>query len=361
MSTKIRKVGLAFLSIRITLYPAILISVNGRPTSMRKKKPQPHPVTTSSIPPQAPSKPPAPDSDAPTEYIVDPILPKHEIHLVGGPSHAGKTTLVMQTIAAWSKGKDVFGHESHPAPYCYLACECTGVTVRSTLNRLEIPPEDFTFASLIDETESTEFDAALQVARRTKPDLEVLFIDGIHRLCNGKSNDDHAVGNFLATINRRLVTDNLTIIGIGNSTKVKGDDHFLNPRERFRGSGAWGTGTRTMIIVERARTDDLRNLARVVMIIPSNAPDQVLNYTLNARGIFTPNIEELDRYEEFMSMIVCREPGEELTRAELLEIASYIGDGGLPDRTMARYVDRMIEETRLERAQWGRYRLPLRH
>jgi hypothetical protein len=302
-----------------------------------------------------------PETKPKPSFIVDQILPKFETHLVGGPSHSGKTTLMFQTIERWRTGKDVFGHESYPAPFCYLACECSSGTVKSTLSRVGIDPETFPFASIIEYSDVNNFDAAYALASQIEPKLEVLFIDGIHRICGGKSNDDQAVGNFLAAVNRQLADLELTVIGVGNSTKVKGDEKFLNPRERFRGSGAWGTGTRTMIVVERARNDELRDPKRTVMVIPTNAPDQVLSYSLDAHGLFQPDIEEPTRFDEFAEMITCREPGDEITRQELLEIASYVGDEGIPERTVNRYIERMVEEGRLKKAQWGRYALPLKN
>jgi hypothetical protein len=96
------------------------------------------------------------------------------------------------------------------------------------------------------------------------------------------------------------------------------------------------------------------------MIIPTNAADQVLNFSLDTKGMFQPDIEEPSRYDDFVAMIVCRDPGDELAKADLIEIASYVGDDGIPSRTIDRYVDQMVSEGRLEKAQWGRYRLPLR-
>ena len=292
---------------------------------------------------------------------MDQILPKYEIHLIGGPSHAGKTTLLFQTIERWRKGRDVFGHEPFPLPFCYLACERSSGYVRATLKRIGIDPTTFSFISAVEYDSINTFEDALALARSVEPDLQVLFIDGIHCLCGGKSNDDMAVGTLLKNITKKLENLNLTVVGVGNSTKIKGEERFSNPCERFRGSSVWGTGSSTMIIVERARNDELRNPKRTVMILPSNAPDQILNYSIDPKGLFQPDVEEPNRFEAFAEMIVCRDPGDEITRREMLETAGYVGDEGIPERTVNRYIERMVDEGRLEKAQWGRYKLPLRH
>src|SRR5580692_9374540 len=99
-------------------------------------------------------------------FIVDQILPKFETHLVGGPSHSGKTTLIFQTIERWRNRKDVFGHASFPLPFCYLACECASGTVHSTLKRVGIDPETFPFLSTIEHEGIDSFHTALGLARR---------------------------------------------------------------------------------------------------------------------------------------------------------------------------------------------------
>lgn len=35
------------------------------------------------------------------EFIIDSILPKYELHLIGGPPGAGKTTWLFQFIEDW--------------------------------------------------------------------------------------------------------------------------------------------------------------------------------------------------------------------------------------------------------------------
>jgi hypothetical protein len=325
------------------------------PTKSRK------PAATQSKPitPTSP-KPDSPAIARPYDrFIVDQILPKFETHLVGGPSHSGKTTLIFQMIEHWRTGKDVFGHQSFPLPFCYLACECASGTVRSTLKRVGIDPSTFPFVSTIEHEGVDSFHTALGLGRRYYPDTQVLFIDGIHRLCGGKTNDDTNVSNFLASVNRELEDLSLTVVGIGNSTKVKGEEKFLNPRERFRGSGAWGTGTRTMIMVERSRSDELTNPKRTVMVIPSNAPDQVLGYSLDTCGLFQPDIEEPSRFEEYAEIITCHGPGTEFTRTKLLELATCVGDEGIPERSVNLYIKKLVNEGRMARTNWGRYQLPL--
>lgn len=295
------------------------------------------------------------------EFIVDDILPKHEVHLFGGPSHSGKTTLLLQIIDQWRKGKTVFGHESHPAPFVYMSCGRSASSVLATLKRLGIDRDEFPLVSTVDEGECKVFDQAYAIARKRERRLQVLFIDGIHYICPGKENSLKDVSDFLAYLTRRLQELELTLIGVGHSSKVKGDERFSNPRERFLGSSAWGTGSSTMILVERERPDELQNNKRKVLVMPSNAPDQVLDYSLDANGMFQPDLGEVSQFEVFSEIVLARGAGTEMFRKELMEIAADIGDQGLNPRTAERYIKLLVDQGKLQNTKWGKYKIPIIH
>jgi hypothetical protein len=296
-----------------------------------------------------------------SDFIVDRILPKREIHLFGGPSHSGKTTLLLQIIDAWRQGKDVFGHPSHPAPFVYMSCGRSAESAQSTLKRIGIDPDTFPLISTVDDGECKTFDQAYAIARKCEHDIEVLFIDGIHYICPGKENNLKDVSEFLAYVTRRLQELSLTLIGVGHSSKVKGDERFSNPRERFLGSSAWGTGSSTMILVERDRPDELQNNKRKVLVMPCNAPDQVLDYSLDDNGMFQPDIGDVSQFESFVELLFLREPGQELPTREIMEIGTAIGDQGLPVRTVERYIKVLVDSGKLEKSKWGKYRIPILH
>lgn len=295
-------------------------------------------------------------------FVVDSIFPRSEIHLVGGPSHSGKTTLVLhQIIARFQRGLDVFGHASHPAPYAFVACERPLTQLHLTLSRIGIDPDTFPGISLLDDFDSRDsggrlFDDVLAMAQARYDGLQVLFVDGIHRLCPGKATDMKDVTDFLCYATRRLQQTGITLIGIGHAAKTKGDERFGNPRERFLGSSSWSTASGTMIIVERP--DDILNPKRTVMILPPNAKDQVIHYALDEKGLFQLDGEQPDRFDDFATIVSLHEKGTEFTARELLEIAAGISDKTLVRRTIERYIQRLVEDGRLEKSSWGRYRVP---
>jgi hypothetical protein len=311
---------------------------------------------------QTPTTPPTPSASPSSTFIVEGILPKYEIHLFGGPSHAGKTTLLLQMIDAWRQGKDVFGHASYPVPFVYIALGRSAASVHATMKRIGIDPVTFPLVSNVDDGECVNFDQAYALARKLVPEVEVLFIDGIHHICPGKENNLKDVSAFLTELTRKMKAKGLTIIGVGHSSKVKGDERFSNPRERFLGSSAWGTGSSTMIIVERDRPDELTNNKRKVLVMPSNSPDQVLDYSLDSSGMFQPDIGDVSQFEVFCEMLFGpRETGDEVYTKEIMDIGADVGDQGLSSRTTERYIRVLMDSGRLEKSKWGKYRISVLH
>jgi AAA domain-containing protein len=303
-----------------------------------------------------------PTTHPPSNFIVDRILPKHEIHLFGGPSHSGKTTLLLQLIDLWRNGRDVFGHRSYPAPFVYMSCGRSLSSVHAVIKRANIDPDTeprFNLTSTVDAGECKNFEQAYTIARNIEPDLEVLFIDGIHHICPGKENSLKDVSEFLAYITRRLQETGITLVGVGHSSKTKGEDRFSNPRERFLGSSAWGTGSSTMIIVERCRPDELQNNQRKVLVMPTNAADQVFDYSIDINGMFQPDLGELSQFDTYAALILFRDQGTEFFKRELLEIAQSVGDQGLPLRTAERYIKLLVDQGKLQSTKWGKYVIPI--
>lgn len=329
----------------------------------------PNTPTTTTTAPSSSKTPDTPDASAPASpaFIVDSIFPSNEIHLFGGASHSGKTTLVIdQFILRWSRGLPVFGHESYPAPFCFVVCDRPLTTLSATLARTGMGGlATFPAFSLVDEASDDPtlnlFEQALSTARKRVPGLKVLFMDGIHRICPGRANDLKDVSEFLAYVSRRLQKEGITLIGIGHAAKVKGDEHFSNPRERFLGSSAWGTSSSTMIIVERESIDNIKDIKRSVTVMPLNAPDQILHYNLSPKGTFTTaDVDEPDRFDEF-TMVVSAIPQErEMSMIDFMDIAEALGGWSPVRRTVERYVVKLMDDGVIEKAKWGRYRLPVK-
>lgn len=210
--------------------------------------------------------------------LIDDILPAREIHLIAGPSGAGKTTWLIKMIDNWRQGMSIFGHASHPKPFMYLSLDRSQAGVRRIFDRLKVNHKNFQL--FVPKANSNNQKLSLaQLLRgliKTYPDVRVYFIEGFQsRTPDGKMNDYKVVAHFLLELQQICEESNITIIGVAHASKAKQDEKYLNPRERVNGTVAWAAYSETIIVVEPEDPDDPQNVNRRVMILPRNAREQV--------------------------------------------------------------------------------------
>jgi hypothetical protein len=313
---------------------------------------------TSAANKNAPSSPSTPSSPSPTpspeadQFIVESILPAHELHLVAGPSGSGKTSLVFQTIDDWARTIPVFGYESYPRPFCYVSCDrslrATDRTLRRIGAKIEVPR-----ISLVDSLIANDFSSVLKAARARVKDVEVLFIDAIAALCpSGKINDYGAVRSMLTGISRTCQREKVTVVGMAHSTKVKEGEKFLNPRQRVLGSVAWGGFSDTMILIEPDNPEDPADASRIVTLLPRNAPAETILYHFTPSGVLVPTNRDT---EDFILDAWLRRqiPGpNEYTTASIVGIAE---EAKLSRSSAVRWIRTKVSDGLLEKVRHGIY------
>lgn len=219
-----------------------------------------------------------PSTPSHQEHLIDDILPARELHLVAGPSGAGKTTWMIKMIDQWRQGQSIFGHASHPRPFMYLSLDRSRAGVLRIFDRLKIDHKNFHV--FVPKANSNNQKLALaQLLKgliQQHPDVRVFFIEGFQsRTPDGKMNDYKVVAHFLLELQQLCEEHNITIIGVAHASKAKQDEKYLNPRERVNGTVAWAAYSETIIVVEPEDPDDPENRNRRVMLLPRNAREQV--------------------------------------------------------------------------------------
>jgi hypothetical protein len=86
---------------------------------------------------------------------------------------------------------------------------------------------------------------------------------------SGATNDYRSVADFLANLTSLCVREDITIIGVMHSPKMKEDEAYGNPRQRISGSVAWAAYCETVVLVEPVSPDD-PNSPRRLLILPRN-------------------------------------------------------------------------------------------
>lgn len=210
----------------------------------------------------------------PREYIIEDVLPTKGVHLLAGPSGAGKTTLAFQLLEAVSKGEPWLGHPTKKMKCAYISADRASISVWETLDRMELDIEVF---SLVDEQLEKASLTDVIIPRLTakfggRPDL--IYIDGFTSMCpGGQMNNYMDVALWLAALQRYVQKIGTTILGAVHTAKVREGEEIKNVRQKVLGSVSWAGYSETVIIVEPSDSADVENNKRVVYICPRNRPE----------------------------------------------------------------------------------------
>lgn len=204
-----------------------------------------------------------------SDYLIDHILPKREIHLLGGPSGAGKTRWLLPMLLDWQKGLPVLGFESFPSSWAYLACDRGKDSICRTLESMNIPAFSIPLISVWDD--HLKWVQILEKATQSKAELIVIesfgsFIEGLQT--------GTRVKHHISDTYRNLCQRGKTVIGIVESPKQKGGtyDRYENPRQRISGAAAWAHFTETVMLVEPSDLADPACASRQLYVCPRNGP-----------------------------------------------------------------------------------------
>lgn len=228
-----------------------------------------------------PNKEAAPAADPyALEFIVDKIFPKRKLHLISGPSGAGKTTFIFNMIRDWSIGSPIMGFTSHPAPFQYLALDRDYDEVGDRVRAAGLEPSMLNISCVLDE--GLTFD---KLMTRVEPKTEVLFIDAFATLTpEGRINDYAVVANFLRRVLNTCKAKGLTIFGTPHATKTKEGDSYLHGRHKVLGSVAWGAFSSTLVFIDSVNPGNPAEPGRLVSVLPRCAASIEKHFKFSEAG-----------------------------------------------------------------------------
>lgn len=221
-------------------------------------------------------------------YLIDTILPSECVHLLGGPSGAGKTRWMFQLIETWRKGESVFGFPSHPVPFVYIATDRSYSSVSGLLRSLGIDPERVPIfpAQDLEPESGYSINWLLRQIEKEFPDAKLLIIETIAAFINERNvNDYNTVGRFMRRLSRIAAKKGLTVLATHHASKVKGNERYLNPRDQLLGSGGgWSGFAETIFVMQFADESDVESPYRSLSISPRDAANLKINYKFNPTG-----------------------------------------------------------------------------
>lgn len=206
-----------------------------------------------------------PNSPSP-EYLIEEILPAHEIHLIFGPDgeQSRRDTFVHQMLSEWAMGQSVLGTwQSFPVPFCYMCYGRTPASLQRSLDKHQILTRFPTV--FLTPTDAHDPNNIIRLASNAVPDLRLIVLDSISLLCPN-SRDNANLTNSLLGLKAFCAANNVTIIGVASAPKAKANERYPNVRDRISGGGAWSQLAETMISVEAIDHRSCPNYAVTVSI-----------------------------------------------------------------------------------------------
>lgn len=293
------------------------------------------------------------------EFIVDTIFPKRELHIIGGPAHGGKTTLLYQIMYDLSNGYNIFGYPSQPVPSCLISCVHSANACRQIMEQMGIsfPLYSFVDNAFEGETQDKKIDKMQQVcdaAMSLVPNVEMIFLDGIMRLFDGSITDNSGVGKFLSHVVRKLQEYNLTSLATGRAAKPKEATNGFRSIDRFLGATAWTEYSSTFIAIESESGAGIADLRRKVTLQPKRAPVSFHHFKFGPEGRLieaTTDDPQPERIELLLQILEFNRD-REWTRAELIEEGK---NNEIPVATCDRYIKVLVKQNRLRKTSYGHY------
>jgi RecA-family ATPase len=225
----------------------------------------------------------------PYAYLIEDLLPTHEVHLLAGPSGAGKTRWLFQMLLEWQQGLPVLGKKSYPCEWVYVSGDRSRDSVTRTLGGMGIDPDKVPLVPAWDDHMGiNEIFDEIQKSGASFAIIEA-FGSFVEPPGNGK-----CVKQFLQRCDRFMKLAECTILGIVESPKLKPYERYENPRQRVSGAAAWAHFSETIFLVE---PDDLSvpdNPHRTLTVCPRNGPGMTFNMVFDSSGRLQP-VRTLDR------------------------------------------------------------------
>lgn len=226
-----------------------------------------------------------------SEYIVDLIIPAEEVHLLGGPSGAGKTRWLMHTLLEWEDGAGFLDFRSHPVPWVYVAADRSVSSVQRTLRGMGIQPGRILAIPAWDKGMGVNEIMDQIVASKATLVVWESFGSFVDPPGNGPQ-----VKKFLQRMAKFARECHLTIIGVVESPKQKPYERYENPRQRVSGAAAWGHFSETIFLVEPDQVEDPGDPYRTLYVCPRNGPGMKISLCFDMQGRLLP-IQDLSAQE----------------------------------------------------------------
>lgn len=292
------------------------------------------------------------------EYIIDPIFPANEIHLVGGSSGTGKSTWLIQFLHSLSLGLPCFGYPAHPVEWSYVSCDRSWPGVNRTLDRIGLPIDRSRFHTrrgLVTPGQKASIDEIVNWCKTPLLILEAMSL--LMPIGRGRDMSTYGhVGEWLEYVADLCERKKVTIIGTVHSPKVREGEKYPDIRQRVLGSVAFAALVETIILIERVSAD-IADPGRVLYLLPRNAPQRAVHYKVDEAGRFFPVLAPAESTSNAIldSVIESLEPGA-IFESEALIVRAEAR--GIKKSSVYNWLKRQVEAGAIQRMGYNQYCRP---
>lgn len=186
-------------------------------------------------------------------YIIEEILPSRSVHIVTGPSHAGKTPWLLALLDDIVKGNPVLGRKVHPVPIHYINFENTREQVLSRISdiaTIDLDPKSIECIPLrvIDDMHSE--DKAIEYALSRCPRGGLLALEPLDALMTGDPSKRKSVALYMGKLLDYAVARDITLKGSMPFAKTKMGTGYMRCREKIYGAVSWATSAQTVFTID---------------------------------------------------------------------------------------------------------------
>lgn len=227
-------------------------------------------------------------------YIVRGILPRGEVSILSGASGAGKSTIIVQLLAAIQNGEDAFFNHriNHPVRVAYLAADRTWDSYAELAARAGLDPRQIQVRSVVDDltinVDRLEHDSMRLlydlVSAFERPDLVV--VDPMVVFLGVDPNKYNAVAPRLIKLGRWCKQHGFTILATHHATKARTDYSFKRPQDRISGSSALLGFTSSQLFLSAA--DEIGKPYSEFTAVNHNDPPETIRLARDTNGLFVP-------------------------------------------------------------------------
>lgn len=293
-------------------------------------------------------------------YLIDKILPRYGVHLLGGASGAGKSIWLFQFLNQWHIGKHVLGLEEFeciPCPWAYVACDRTGEDTWRTIDQIGFRPDEALVMSWDEEVKKPKNLGGLQSLIDELPiEHGLLIIEDLASLMgeDADPNCGKSVRKFMRSLRAISKTRDVTILGTVHTAKARPGDEYKAPRQRIAGSVEWGHYAGTVFLIAQ---DNEVGPERTLWYQPRHYGDgkiPVLMTNLGTLVMQERELLEMALNEQLKEL----EAGQNFSRVNAI---TWGEDKGISVRSVERWLKTALDEGLIERVGRGIYRKTLRN